>query len=365
VAYKTPGSDHAGRPDNFSHGVIAGEQYWFALHRLVDRGAITIDEPVLCAVVADDQAVTASLAWNIASQKQVGLAELLKGFALIAAAGKSSEEIAAGVGVPLLTVRRYVRLAKVSPRLFELFRSGNLELDQLAALTLADSHQQQEAVWDGLSPADRVPAHLRRTIIGSAAPAALVRFLGLEVYEQAGGRVILDLFNCSAEGDPIKHVGDTALLRRLALEKLNAMAGSLRSQEGWAWVDVLLDYDYEQWESYEEAPTTREKPTARTAQAMNALSQQANRTDRQLDGLYAQGPGSAEEDKKRQAEIDALEQQSQRYESLLLELDAQLQKCAPELAGAVGAMLVLKRDGGVMIRRNLLRKRDLRVADTV
>ncbi len=89
-----------------------------------------------------------------------------------------------------------------------------------------------------------------------------MRFVGIEVYEQAGGDVVVDLFAEPGEEGAGRHVRDAALLTRLAMEKLTAMAQSLREQEGWAWVDVELDYVQEVWERYRDAPTTRRNPSA-------------------------------------------------------------------------------------------------------
>jgi ParB family chromosome partitioning protein len=60
----------------------------------------------------------------------------------------------------------------------------------------------------------------------------LVRFVGLDTYEQAGGGIRRDLF---AEGDAGVYLTDAALLERLAQDKLAGIAAEVKA-EGWAWV---------------------------------------------------------------------------------------------------------------------------------
>jgi ParB family chromosome partitioning protein len=62
----------------------------------------------------------------------------------------------------------------------------------------------------------------------------LVRFVGLDTYEAAGGGIRRDLF---AEGDAGVYLTDAALLERLAQDKLAGIAAKVKA-EGWAWVDA-------------------------------------------------------------------------------------------------------------------------------
>ena len=62
---------------------------------------------------------------------------------------------------------------------------------------------------------------------------ALVRFVGLDTYRQAGGGIRRDLF---AEGDAGTYLTDTAVLETLVRDKLATLAEDVRA-EGWAWVE--------------------------------------------------------------------------------------------------------------------------------
>jgi len=61
--------------------------------------------------------------------------------------GMGVEEIAARFGVTATTVRQRFKLANVAPRLFELYRADEINLDQLMALAVTDDHAAQERVW--------------------------------------------------------------------------------------------------------------------------------------------------------------------------------------------------------------------------
>jgi len=63
---------------------------------------------------------------------------------------------------------------------------------------------------------------------------ALVRFVGLDAYEAAGGGIRRDLF---AQDDGGVYVTDTTLLETLVRQKLDEHAATVKA-EGWAWVDV-------------------------------------------------------------------------------------------------------------------------------
>jgi ParB family chromosome partitioning protein len=50
--------------------------------------------------------------------------------------GKGVEEVAARFGVTTTTVRQRLKLANVSPRLVDLYRADEINLDQLMALAI-------------------------------------------------------------------------------------------------------------------------------------------------------------------------------------------------------------------------------------
>src|SRR5580700_3022991 len=109
------------------------------------------------------------------------------------------------------------------------------------AFTLGTDHAAQLAVWHQVKDQRYHTAHsVRRLLTDSAVPldCDLGAFVGLTAFEAAGGTVTRDLFSDEDEG----FMDDAALVRRLAIEKLEAKAAELRPD--WAWVKPVLDPDY-------------------------------------------------------------------------------------------------------------------------
>jgi ParB family chromosome partitioning protein len=73
-------------------------------------------------------------------------------------------------------------------------------------------------------------------------------FVGSTAYEAAGGTVTRDLFSADDEG----FMDDAALVRRLAIEKLEQKAIELRSS--WAWTRAMLDPEYDFTAQYRRVP---------------------------------------------------------------------------------------------------------------
>jgi ParB family chromosome partitioning protein len=65
--------------------------------------------------------------------------------------GFGAEEIAARFGVTPQVVRQRLRLGAVSPKLMEIYRSGDLALDQLMAFAIIVDHARQDAAYERLS----------------------------------------------------------------------------------------------------------------------------------------------------------------------------------------------------------------------
>lgn len=62
--------------------------------------------------------------------------------------GFGAEEVAARFGVTPHVVRRRLRLGAVSPKLMQVYRDGDLALDQLMAFAITEDHARQEAVYE-------------------------------------------------------------------------------------------------------------------------------------------------------------------------------------------------------------------------
>lgn len=195
------------------------------------------DYPV-AVVLADatDSATELSLIENLA-RSNMHEADQIEAFRALAEDEKQTpEQIAATFGISHMTVRRRVKLAKVSPRIIEEFRNGAATLQQLEALASCDDHAAQERVWFESNCYSRHPYTLKAALSGDRMRGehALVRFVTPDAYKAAGGHVAIDLFSDDGEG-----FYDAELIIRLATERLEGHAKALES-EGWAFARYYL-----------------------------------------------------------------------------------------------------------------------------
>jgi ParB family chromosome partitioning protein len=116
--------------------------------------------------------------------------------------GQSAEDIAARFGVTAAVVRQRLKLGAVSPKLRDLYRKGDMTLDQLSAFAITEDHERQERVWSELPRLNR-----NRESILHALSEGQVRsddrcavFIGAKAYQQAGGTIIRDLFDHEGGG---------------------------------------------------------------------------------------------------------------------------------------------------------------------
>lgn len=214
--------------------VVAGGRRLAALKRLAKEKRLTKDAPIPCNVLDGEDAEEISLAENVV-RLPMHPADQFEAFQRLVDSGKGPEEIAARFGVSVTTVKQRLKLANVSPVLMEAYRAGELDLDRLIAFAVTDDHTAQEACWSDLPSWNNGPNAIRRMLTHAQIDASdrRARFVGLEAYQEAGGQITRDLFQPEHEG----WLADAALLERLAVQKLEALADSVRA-EGWAWVEI-------------------------------------------------------------------------------------------------------------------------------
>jgi ParB family transcriptional regulator, chromosome partitioning protein len=228
--------------------VIAGSRRLAALNKLAKEKVIAKTFGVPCRVVDGEAGTETSLAENVI-RTNMHPADQFDAFRSLVDKGIGVEEVAARFGVTPTTVRQRLKLAHVAPRLFELYRTDEITLDQLMALTITDDHAAQEQVWDSAQEWQRQPQALRRALTETKVDASSDRralLVGVEAYTQAGGQIERDLFQPQHEG----YLTDTALLERLVAEKLEAIANEVRG-EGWKWVEILPCANYSDLSKFE------------------------------------------------------------------------------------------------------------------
>ena len=220
--------------------VTAGGRRLKALQQLAGEGVIADDADVPCLVEASETAVESSLMENTVraamhpADEFVAMAALIEG-------GASVEAIAVKFGVSERHVRQRLRLGTLAPELLDAFRAGDASLEVMMAFTISADHEVQRAVWQQVKDQPYRSCHTVRRLLTDKAVSVysdLGAFVGLPAYEAAGGTVTRDLFSAEDEG----FMDDAALVRRLAVEKLEAKAAELRGE--WAWARAELEPEY-------------------------------------------------------------------------------------------------------------------------
>ncbi|OWV73026.1 DNA-binding protein [Rhizobium sp. R634] len=223
--------------------IPAGGRRYRALERLVSQKRLAKTAGVPCIVSSGETLeVEDSLAENV---QRVGLHPLdqFRAFQTLREQGLGEEEIAARFFVSVATVRQRLRLASVSPRLLDFYAEDEMKLEQIMAFSITNDHVRQEQVWDTISRShSREPYYIRRLLTETAIRASDRRavYVGIDVYEAAGGVVMRDLF----EQDQGGWLQDPAVLEQLALEKLKVDADAIQEAEGWKWIEVAFDFPY-------------------------------------------------------------------------------------------------------------------------
>ena len=215
--------------------VTAGGRRLAALTLLADAGEIAKDYPVECKERSGADATEISLIENT-SREAMHPVDEYEAFRVLADGGKPVEDIAARFGTTETMVRKRLALSRVSPVLLNLYRNEDMSFQQLSAFTISDDHEKQVEVWNSLPTWNRDSRSIKSALQSEAIKAndKRIKFIGIDVYETAGGAIKRDLFDEQSSG----YVLDVALVERLVAEKLEGEAERLRA-EGWKWVECV------------------------------------------------------------------------------------------------------------------------------
>ena len=220
--------------------VTIGEGRRLAQLLRAKRREIRKTEAIRCVIDTENDPFEISLDENV-TRANMHPADEFEAFRELADnRGWGAEEIAARFGVSAHVVKRRLKLGAVSPKLMKVYREGGLNLDQLMAFTLTDDHARQEQVYANLHY-NKEARMIRRDLTAGKVPATDRRaiFIGAEAYEEAGGTILRDLIE--------DHGGwfeDAALLDRVVLEKLEAIAYQFRKEEEWKWAEASIDFPH-------------------------------------------------------------------------------------------------------------------------
>ncbi|MCQ1569123.1 ParB N-terminal domain-containing protein [Neorhizobium galegae] len=235
-----PEADAVGEPTGF-YLVTVGEGRRLAHLLRVKRKQIRKTEVIRCVLDTANDPQEISLDENV-TREAMHPADQFEAFRELAEhRGWGAEEIAARFGVTAHVVKQRMRLGAVNPKLMQVYRDGDLTLDQLMAFAVTDDHERQEQVYAGLSY-NREPWIIRRDLTRTHVQAndRKAIFVGPDNYTEAGGSIIRDLFTEDRGG----YFDDPALLEQLVIAKLESIAADLKEAEGWKWVEVFIDFPH-------------------------------------------------------------------------------------------------------------------------
>jgi ParB family chromosome partitioning protein len=319
--------------------VTIGEGRRLAQLLRVKRKEIKKTEPIRCIVDTANDPHEISLDENV-TRENMHPADQFEAFKKLAdERGFGAEEIAARFGVTPHVVRQRLRLGAISPRLMQVYREGELTLEQLMAFAITADHSRQEVVFERLSY-NRDASTIRRLLTETHVPATdrRARFVGIEAYTEAGGTVLRDLFTEDRGG----YLDDVALLDLLVTAKLGREADTLREAEGWKWTEARLDFPHAHG-----MRRTYPHPVDLSAEDQAALGTVQSEFDR-LTEQYQSAEELPDDVDARfgelEAEIGRLEGRRQAYD--------------PDHIARGGAFVILNHDGTVRIERGFIRPGD-------
>jgi ParB family chromosome partitioning protein len=319
--------------------VTIGEGRRLAQLLRVKRKEIKKTEPIRCIVDTANDPHEISLDENV-TRENMHPADQFEAFKKLAdERGFGAEEIAARFGVTPHVVRLRLRLGAISPRLMQVYRDGELTLEQLMAFAITADHSRQEVVFERLSY-NRDASTIRRFLTETHVPATdrRARFVGIEAYTEAGGTILRDLFTEDRGG----YLEDVALLDLLVTAKLGREADTLREAEGWKWTEAHLDFPHAHG-----MRRTYPHPVDLSVEDQAALGTAQSEFDR-LTEQYQSAEELPDDVDARfgelEAEIGRLEGRRQAYD--------------PDHIARGGAFVILNHDGTVRIERGFIRPGD-------
>ncbi len=319
--------------------VTIGEGRRLAQLLRVKRKEIKKTEPIRCVIDTANDPHEISLDENV-TRENMHPADQFEAFKKLAEErGFGAEEIAARFGVTPHVVRQRLRLGAVSPKLMEIYRNGDLALDQLMAFAITEDHARQEAAYERLSH-NRDASTIRRMLTETNVAATDRRaiFVGAEAYTEVGGTILRDLFTEDRGG----YFEDVALLDMLVVAKLGREANALMEAEGWKWAQVHLDYPHSHG-------LRRTYPEVVDLSAEDQAALDAAKGE--FDSLTAQHESAEELPDEVDARFGELEAEIER-------LEAKRQAYDPTAVARCGAFVILNHDGTVRIERGFVRAED-------
>ena len=336
-----PSTDGPGR-----YAVIAGGRRLAAMQALAAEGALDEDHSVPCRMIGSIVAAEeVSLAENTV-RAAMHPADQVEAFRRLADAGSTAAAIAARFGISVRTVEKRLRLGNAAPVLLEAYRASEIDLDTLMAFAVTSDQARQNAVWETVSQQGYRPGawQIKRLLTEDrvSATSAIARFVGIEAYEAAGGRIDRDLF--AEEDERGIWFDDPDLLNKLAIDSLQVAARELETR--WKWAEARLDVD---WSATAAFGRVRPQPAEPTDEEKAEIERHRIRNDELAnmddDGWTEELVEEAGANEERLDEIEAM-------------IEARAVYRREDIAIA-GCIATIGNDGGLKLIQGLVRPEDM------
>lgn len=227
--------------DDDLFGVVAGGRRYRALGLLQDDPRFQT-VPVL---VTDDEETAKLWATSENAQREpLSITEEIRDFGKMAKHGKGAAEIAIAYGVTEAHVNRRVALAGLADPILDALQNQEISLTQTAAFTISEDPDLSLQVLEQVKEHNKryhanmtehqIKAALKPNAV-NAATDRRAKFVGLDAYKEAGGKVSGDLF---ADIDLCE---DVALLETLFVEKLQDATEAYVADHGVKWARHIED----------------------------------------------------------------------------------------------------------------------------
>ena len=336
-----PGPDGAAR-----YAVIAGGRRLAAMQALAAKGGLDENHSVPCRMIGSIVAAEeVSLAEN-SVRAAMHPADQVEAFRRLADAGSTAAAIAARFGVSERTVEKRLRLGNAAPVLLEAYRAGEIDLDTLMAFAVTTDQAHQTVVWEAVSQQGYRPGawQIKRLLTEDrvSATSAIARFVGIESYEAAGGRIDRDLF--AEEDERGIWFDDPDLLNKLAMDNLQAAARELETR--WKWAEARLDVDWSATAAFGRVRPQPAEPTdGETAEIERLRTRNGELANMDDDGWTEELVEEAESNETRLDEIEAT-------------IDARAVYRREDIAIA-GCIATVGNDGELKLIQGLVRPEDM------
>lgn len=218
--------------------VVAGSRRLEAIKQLIKEKKSDLTE-VPCQVIAENESAEVSLAENTIRQA-MHPADEFEAYNALNKKGDSSAKIAERFGVTEKHVLQRLKMSQVNAEIIKEYKSGKITLDVVMAFTLCADPVEQLKIFKKLTKWDKDDGERVKRVITnklSDTDDKFVKFVGLEKYKEAGGKVRADLF-----GEEI-YIEDLQLLSKLVEQKLENTK-QMMLNEGWMWCETAIEDDY-------------------------------------------------------------------------------------------------------------------------